>query len=71
MLFFAKKSPTPAIFQKKVLATLMANRLELSHYILDFAMKTRKKVKEKDIEPDNLKADLLVSDLCLICDSAV
>ena len=49
----------------------MANRLELSHYILDFAMKTRKKVKEKDIEPDNLKADLLVSDLCLICDSAV
>ena len=40
----------------------MANRQELSHYILDFAMETSNKVKQKDILTATLGAKHTVSD---------
>ena len=39
----------------------MANREELSHYILDFAMETSKKVKQKEIKSTTDEAKHLVS----------
>ena len=40
----------------------MANRQELSHFMLDFAMKTSKKVIHKDTSTATLEVKHLVSD---------